>query len=363
MARRKKHRKLPNGRGSITKLGKTPSGRERVSPYLARLPAYYDSNGKVVRQILGCYPTYEEAFDALAQYDGIMPSDQKLIDVYRLWQNGKYYKKITVKSQERYDRSFRRFERLYNKNIADIKLYHLQAVIDEMVTEGYVYAGEERQYTAEYITRLKIVIKRIYNEAIKHDLVKKNLGDFLEVDGRESIPEKQVFTLNEVQRMLDNAEELPFLKYILIMIYTGMRPGEFRGLKVKSIDFDKMLIENFGIKTKKGKERVVPIHPKIEQYLREFADNSQTGYIYEKNGQRVSETTFYEDYYATLEELNLPIYVPKSCRSTFTTMAHNFGIDNIALMNLLGHEDLKTTTDNYLKDYLEYITGEVRKIE
>lgn len=362
MARRKKYRKLPNGRGSITKLGKTAAGRERVSPYMARLPAYYDINGKAIRPILGCYKTYDEAFDALIKFDGVVPSEQKLIDVYNMWKDGNYYKKLTPKSQDRYDRSFKRFERLYSKRIADIKLYQLQAVIDEMVTEGYVYAGEEKQYTAEYIMRLKIVIKQVYKEAIKHDLVKKNLGNLLEVDGRESVPEKQVFSASERQTMINNADNVPFVKYILIMTYSGMRPGEFRGLKVKSLDFENKVIKNFGIKTKKGKRRVIPIHPLIEDYLKEFAADSKTGYIYEKNGERVSETTFYDDYYDTLEKLNLPIYVPKSCRSTFATMAHESGMDHITLMNILGHEDLKTTNDNYIDNFYDYIYNQVKKV-
>ena len=364
MPRKKSHRKLPNGKGSITKLGKTSSGKERVSPYMARLPAYYDSNGKEIRPILGCYKTYEEAFDALVAFDGALPSKLKLIDVYEMWKKDKYFQKLSIKSQERYDRSFKRFERLHSKRITDIKLPQLQAVIDEMVTEGYIDSnGEEQEYTYEYVTRLKIVIDKIYTKAIKLDIVDKNLGKYLEVDGRESIPEKQVFTIDEINTLIKNAEGYPFAKYILIMIFTGMRPGEFRGLRVKNIDFEKMIISEFGIKTKKGKNRIMPIHPYILDYLKEFAEKSRTGYIYEKNGERVSEATFYEDYYNTLEAIGLPLYVPKSCRSTFATLGHTFEIDPLVLTNLLGHENLKTTNDNYIDDYIEYLAKEMQKIK
>lgn len=364
MPRKKAHRKLPNGKGSITKLGKTSSGKERVSPYMARLPAYYDSNGKEIRHILGCYKTYEEAFDALMNFDGMMPTDLKLIDVYNLWKKDKYFNKLSIKSQERYDRSFKRFERLHGLRITDIKLNQLQNVVDEMITEGYINSkGEEMMYTYEYVTRLKIVITKIYDKAIDLEILKRNLGKSLEVDGRESIPEKQVFSISEINQMFDNAEKYPFLKFILIMIYTGMRPGEFRGLRVSSIDFKRRTISNFGIKTKKGKTRVIVIHDKIYRYLYELAKLSETGYIYEKDGQRVSERTFYDDYYKTLDQVGLPSYLPKSCRSTFATLAHVYGMNDLVAINLMGHEDLKTTNDNYIDDYIEYLLKEVNKID
>lgn len=361
MPRKKRKPKLPNGFGSIVHLSKR-RGRERLSPRLVRLPTYYDSDGKAHRKILGCYKTYEDAFNALAQFEGKLPKEHKLYDVYEMRKKGKYYKKLTPQSQERYDRSFSRFDRLHSKRIADIKLYQLQNIIDEMATEGYIKDGEELGYTAEYISRLKTVIKKVYTEAIKNDMVDKNLGDFLEVDGRESIPEKQVFKDKSIEIMFENIERVPFVRYILLMIYTGMRPGEFRGLKVNSIDLEKGVIKDFGIKTDRGKEREILILPKIKDIVTQLVEESKTGYIYERNGQRVSETTFYEDYYATLEELGLPLYLPKACRSTFATMAHTSKVNELVIQMMLGHESYKTTTESYIKAPDEFMRTELNKI-
>lgn len=55
--------RLPNGYGSITKL----SGNRR-NPYIVRITAGYDNEGRQIRKILGYYPNRKRALEALAAY-------------------------------------------------------------------------------------------------------------------------------------------------------------------------------------------------------------------------------------------------------------------------------------------------------
>ena len=76
--------RLPNGYGSITK-----QKGSRRNPYLVRVPAGLDERGIYIRKILGSYPSYKKAAEALAEYNRD-PYDIDTIkltfaDVYEEW--------------------------------------------------------------------------------------------------------------------------------------------------------------------------------------------------------------------------------------------------------------------------------------
>ena len=144
----RKRRKLPNGIGSITKLGKTKAGKNRLSPYMARLPAYYDIEGKEIRKVIGCFRTYTEAQEALLNYNGLDNKADKLIDIYNAYKQSKDFRDLTRKTQVKYDTAFSHFEQLHTQKIININRYQLQKVIDNKVEEGYytLENGEKKNW-------------------------------------------------------------------------------------------------------------------------------------------------------------------------------------------------------------------------
>jgi site-specific recombinase XerD len=77
-----------------------------------------------------------------------------------------------------------------------------------------------------------------------------------------------VLTVEEVARLIDSARNL-FDRTLLMVLYsTGMRNFELRGLQVKDIDSKSMLIHiQHG---KGGRDRYVPLSPKLLETLREY---------------------------------------------------------------------------------------------
>jgi putative uncharacterized protein (fragment) len=357
-----KRRKLPNGTGSIERVKKTPQGKTRLNQYRARLPA------KKGRKDIGFYKTYNEAMDALINYQE-PEKTETFKALYEKVKQTEEYRQLTRKTQLRYNTSFEKFKNLHNQNITDIVYTDLQEVIDDMRREGYTVTicGQEKHkdYSTESIKYLRFVVNKIYKMAIQNNISVTNLAPELKVKGKGEGRQKQIFSKKEIQVLSDNIENIPNARHILVLIYTGMRPGEYYNLKRSNIDFEKNTIKSFGIKTDAGKERIMYIHPKIRNMLIDLAIESQSGYLLEYNDKPIKyDKIFYDKiYYPTLKELNIERKIPYTCRYTFATMAHNAGVDDKALQSLMGHTDFTITANSYIQDESEYIYSQLKKVQ
>jgi len=100
----------------------------------------------------------------------------------------------------------------------------------------------------------------------------------------------------------------------LIMIYTGMMPGELMGLKASMIDLDAQKITGAGMKTKVRKESAIYLPTSILPVITACMDASADGHIAPRY-----EKAFYADYYAALEAAGCRRLEPYCCRHTTAT--------------------------------------------
>jgi len=101
----------------------------------------------------------------------------------------------------------------------------------------------------------------------------------------------------------------------LLMIYTGMMPGEAMLLKVENIDLDQRIIIRAGLKTKIRKRTPVVLADCILPVVEDLIEHAMpSGYIWKRN-----EKAWYRDYYAVLEETGCRKLPPYSCRHTTAT--------------------------------------------
>lgn len=360
-------RKLPNNTGSIERVKLTPQGKTRVNQYRARLPKSQK------RKDIGFYKTYNQALDALLNYkepDPIITFAQ----LYDQYKKSTSFMKISERSQRRYDTAYLRFEELHDKNIHDIKYTDLQDVLDQMELEGYDKAignGEYKHtdYSKSSIKRLKHLVSKVYDVAIKNDLIQLDLSKYLEVGGVGIRRKKEIFTNEEIQKLYTSIPDNPEAMHVLNLIFTGFRTGEYINLTTNKIDLDKNQIIDFGEKTQAGRQRKMFIHPKIKDIMTYLVKESKYGHIVEaenQNGETYipSDTTFYKKiYYPALEKAGVKKKIPYSCRYTFATIAHQSGVDDKALQKLMGHTDFSITANSYIQDLDEYIYKELQKIE
>lgn len=101
----------------------------------------------------------------------------------------------------------------------------------------------------------------------------------------------------------------------LLMIYTGMMPGEAMQLKTSNIDLEARVIVNAGLKTKVRKATPIVLPESVIPLVEDLIANAQeSGYIWKR-----SETDWYADYYAALKAANCRRLTPYSCRHTTAT--------------------------------------------
>lgn len=351
----KRDRKFANGEGSITYV------KGRKSPWWARLPATYDINGKEYRPTVGFYKSRREAKSALENY--IYVDDIKTFrELYESYKKTYDFQKLSKKTQKRYDDAFQSFYPIWSKNIMEIKTMEMQRCIDQKVKDGYYETinGQKirKEYSKDSISRLKHVASKIYQFAEKHELVDKDRAKLLDVKGKENTKEKTIFYTQDINKLFESIPYNPDARHVLCMIFTGMRTSEYRKLKTMNIDFKKRIIRDFGMKTNKGKRRIMFIHDRIYDILKELAQESTTGYIVENiriNSQNPkpshpSDTTFRKTMFkGALKKAGLKETTPIQCRYTFATIAHMSGISDIDLMDLMGHESIETTKESYIQ--------------
>lgn len=365
-----KRRKLPNGTGSIERVLKSPQGKTRLKQYRARLPAKYDSMGKKIQKDIGFFKTYNEALDALLNYKAPAPAIT-FKELYYKFKDTNKFKNLTQKTKDRYDNAFSKFATIHDYNISEILFTDLQEVLDTMEEDGYYKKVKGKlkryDYSRDSIDRLRTVAKKIFDTAVKNNIINYNLAESLDVGGKGIRRKKEIFTQDEIESLYQSIPKNPNAMHVLVLIFTGMRPGEYRELTKNKIDLDKNTIEDFGEKTEAGKTRKMFIHPKIKEIIKYLMDKSETGYLLESNVLKlgnVSETTFNKKiYYPALERAGVKKKIPYSCRYTFATIAHNSGVDDKALQRLMGHTNFQVTANSYIQDLDKYIFTELQKIK
>lgn len=380
--KRKKYPKLPNSFGSIRYLGKN-----RRNCYAVHPPATIDSTGKVVRPPAICYvDDYLKGFAVLTAYkagtyrpgmekeleiahtadtDALIsrilsdyntfkgteekhPETHKLTfkEVYEQFYAWKFPDgtKASYSSMESYRTAYSNCKTLYNHTFEDLKAPDLQDVIDKCTLK--------KQSKAIILT----LFKQMYKYAIYSEIVSENKALYVKVNANDDVEHGTPFSNQELKILWNNADD-PEVQLILIMCYSGWRIGEVSKL---SIDLEGKYYQG-GIKTKAGKDRIVPIHPAIYSFVRSKVESQGKLLTYTQKHHRDKL------FYPTLERLKItgnPKHTPHDCRHTFSTLCEKYGVRENDRKRMLGHSFGNDVTNAvYGHRTLEELREEIEKIK
>lgn len=137
----------------------------------------------------------------------------------------------------------------------------------------------------------------------------------------------------------------------LLMIYTGMMPGEAQALKVENIDLEAKVIVNAGLKTKVRKATPIVLADCLLPVMEDLIANARpNGYIWKRHS-----TEWYAAYYAALEAAGCRRLTPYSCRhTTATALAITEGIAPQTIRRVM-----RWSTTRMLDRYAHPQTGDV----
>jgi integrase/recombinase XerD len=159
-----------------------------------------------------------------------------------------------------------------------------------------------------------------------------------------------ILTREEAIRLIDSASNLFHRAMLITMYSTGMRRAELCRLKVEDIDSTRMLIHIR--QGKGGKDRDVPLSPKVLETLREYWRwMKPKTYMFPGtiNGSRadkpITPKVLWEACREAAQRAGITKAVrPHLLRHSFATHLVESGADLPTVQALLGHTDLKPTS-------------------
>ena len=249
-------------------------------------------------------------------------------------------------SQRAMESAFKHCARLYSAPYCQIKAYDMQDCIDNC-GRGYATQGA-----------IKTLWKHLDALALEMDIVSKQYSTLLE---SETVPDtsRTVFSDDEVARLWAHKEE-PWVDSVLFFLYTGFRISEALGMRVEGVNFEQRTMAG-GVKTEAGKNRIVPIHSKIQGIVEARAAASKSGYLFEHNGHKMHAPAYYLVWESIMRKTGMQ-HVPHECRHTFRSRLDSAGANRVCIDRLMGHKSGNTGERVYTHKTLEELRANIELI-
>ncbi len=342
MTRKNKRMRLPNGFGQISKL----SGKLR-KPYRAMTTVGFTKEGRPICKILkpvGYFETYNEAFMALMEnaktpYEKC--KDYTLSEVYEKWSEQKY-QDLAESSAKIYSNHWNHIKQYGDKKFAELRVADLESMIEN---SGLSPSG---------ILTLKHLFTGMYDFALRNEIVTVNYATMIKTSKKNTyklIKGHSAFSDDEIKELWAHSDS-EIIQWILIQMYTGMRPTELVLLKDENIHPEKQYMIG-GIKTDAGKDRTIPIHSSILEFVKMYKISTTKPDTYKSYERKFN---------LIMRSLGLKDHTPHDCRKTFVTLAKKYQVDEYAIKRIIGHSIKDLTENTYTERSIAWLIDEVNKI-
>jgi len=334
----------PNGYGSVVKL----SGNRR-RPFAVRKTIGWNEKGHPIYLPIGYTATREEGMILLAEYNkspwDIDAEKTTMEDLFELFQEKKMPKlgkstKASLKS------AYNHCKKFHKMKYKDMKSFHMQDCIDNC----------GRGYSTQWA--IKNLFGHLDRFALEIDVIDKS---YAQLTTAEPIPEtkKKPFTDEEVDKVW-KIKDKPWVDSVLVFLYSGFRISELLSLKTEKVDLEQGTFQG-GIKSASGKDRIVPIHSKIFEFVKKRVEEGNK-YLFSLNGKKLSNAKYYEIWNSIMDELKIE-HTPHECRHTFRSRLDSAGANKVCIDLMMGHKSKEVGERVYthktvqeLKDAIELIT-------
>lgn len=321
--------KRGNGTGTVFKRGNKWTAQITLYSTVSRSE---DGQKKTLqrRRTRGGFETKKAALAALESLRGPQGREcPRLLHYWELYEGGAL-EKLSRDKQTAYKIARKRLDSLMGRRVDGLTVADLQRVVDDQA-ESYYPARDMRS-----------LLSHLFQLAMADQFVSVNLSKFITLPALEE-KESEPFTDLEVSALWKAwSDGLTFCGYILLMIYSGMMPGELLACRVENIDLDACEIRGVGKKTKIRKETPIVFPDLLRPLVEALIGSAQAGKLVRMNKDR-----FYKDYYAALEAAGTRKLPPYSCRHTTGTEAARANLSAPVIQQLMRHAKI-TTSQRYI---------------
>ena len=350
--------KLPNKYGSVYKL----SGKRR-KPWAARKTVGWKQVPEKMKsypiyEFIGFYATRTEALQALAAYNedpyDLHFNTITFEEVYEKWSDI-HFEKVSASNVNGYKASFRLCDKIKDMKFVDIKLDHLQQIVDD--------SGKN----TPTLKKLKIMFGLMYDYAVIHEIVtqdKRDMVRYVDISkaGNPNAYDRKPFSKKAIKIIWDAHESNVYLTVVLILIYTGVRIGELLDLEKKDIHLDERWFYVKESKTDAG-IREVPIAEKIVPFFEYWMNRNCDHLICTPDDKPFTYRNYYDSYWIPMmKELSLAKYTPHCTRHTCVSLLTEAGVDERIIQKIVGHKGQNVTQVVYTHVDLPFKLEAINKI-
>ena len=267
---------------------------------------------------------------------------------------------------------------LGNRKIADIRGEHIQKFYNDLEKKGYALSS---------IKIVSAILNGCMQQAMRNGLIERNPVRLAELPRQKEKATKQAMTKDQQALFMEYAKDSYLYNLFAVMLRTGMRNGEIRGLKPSDVDKKKYVIhvqrtlkylEGRGYfedtpKTRTSK-RDIPLTADLEALL--DAQRNYWGFKVERldrylfcneKGEPLSRDRLQAEIDRIVKRIQTDGHdflriTPHIFRHTFATRAIEAGMPPQVLKTILGHSSLAMTMDLYSHVLPDTKAAEMEKI-
>lgn len=327
--------KRANGCGSVTKVGNRYELRVTVfDPDRRTMSRRFDRK-------IDAYNAAPALREELLGKAGKKRTCATVGSLYAVWLEASA-PKLSKSKQTAYRIAWNRIQAYENARIDSLDLADLQGLVS-----GLTY------YPAKDV---KTLLSHIYKRACAQQDVPSNLAQYIELP--ELVEEEPVpFSIEEVRSVWAawDAQD-PFAGYLLLMIYTGMMPGELLQCRTDMVDFDGQQIVGAGLKTKERKTKPIILPQIILPVLSRMCESGNEKLV------NFGRDDFYAKYHECTARIGIRDLPPYACRhTTASVLALNESIAPMLITKAM-RQKRPLTTERYKHAEKEQILEALNKI-
>lgn len=372
-----KYKRRPNGSGTVVKL----SGRRR-KPFCAKvtLDERNLTNGEKKRLVIGTFETYQEALNALSLYsltvnntiskkeameidpevyqkvqDKMSKKVPTFLDIYYILDKDEF-SLLSSQTQNSMHGAIKHLKKLHYLKIDQITLRMIQDVFDE---DGSNHSTQ---------VHMKTICTKVFRYAVVNQCIERNddYTSYIRIAKYEESDMHRPYTINEILTL--KKADTPEAHIMLIFIYTGVRINELLNINRDNIHIDEKCDDDgterlisymiTGSKTKAGKNRIVPIHDDIKQFVIDELLKPEKRLVDVTYANFTTRTVLIK-----VNKLLNTHHTMHDTRKTFATLCQMNNLNVYIRKKVLGHRMNDITFDVYTNESKNRLWTEVNKIK
>lgn len=265
---------------------------------------------------------------------------------------------ITKLSPTTYESYKRNIDKYIIKYLGNIRLENLLPL---QLQSFYNTLSETLSNTT--IIYIHRIIHSALNQAMKWDLVVRNVADNVEIPKKDKY-QATILNNKQVSKLINAIKDTYIYIPVMIAISTGMRRGEVLGLTWNNIDLEKATLNvvQAVYPTKNGLTvlppktktsiRKISLPPTLVKILREYKKKSNSVYVCTlEDGTLISPSSLNHKFKQILEDNNLPSIRFHDLRHSHASLLLSQGVQAKLISERLGHSNINITMDLYSHIY------------